>query len=282
VLRRIAACMLVLATACMEPSVALVSPDGETPSVDDIVVTSDGAVLIKEGGPAGDATIEAGPAPFTGYSGYTQGAGHMLYVDACSGGTVVTVTDGGAPVKDVTNIPIGFEFWIYHYPSATRFGAPSTINIAWNGQLTFGESPLSVLRPVRPWPDRSLSNPSPRNAFVPFWDSLTYAAGGQLCYLTIGTEPNRRFVVEWRNMTFAEAPDEGALLNFEAFLFESTGEIDTVYHSMLDATGSARTHRAEGSEALVGMQDSTKTHATATFNLAQYGTGTTYSYMPTP
>ena len=74
---------------------------------------------------------------------------------------------------------------------------------------------------------------------------------------------------------------QGARVRQHRDVFEGTGEIDTVYNSMVLASGWTN-NRDEGKLAAVGIQDSTGATATADFETAKYGTGKSYSYVPSP
>jgi hypothetical protein len=190
------------------------------------------------------------------------------YVDACAGGTSVTA-------ESMTNIPLPFDFTLYN-TNAT------SVNIARSGQITFGLTPLALTGSSVPLPTPN----APRPAFFPFWDAIgatTTDAEAQMCFQTFGAAPNRRFAIEWRNLDFLNAPggpNLGASLNFEVFLFEGTGEIDTVYGPMTgDGTSDGR---ESGALATVGLQDETGTVATSESGTEDYGSGDSWGYIPAP
>jgi hypothetical protein len=203
------------------------------------------------------------------YADYTLSFGNLGYMDACSGGTVVTG-------NSKTGIALPFDFTIYGVNT-------STVNIARNGQLTFGSTALTVSNSPIALPSTSAPHP----VLFTFWDALKYGTGGQMCYQTVGTAPGRQFLVEWQNMTFSAGAgattSPPASLDFEAYLYEGSGEIDTVYNTM---TGNSGTNgRENGATAQVGIQDSTGTISTSEFqdDLGDsYGSGNAYSYIPSP
>jgi hypothetical protein len=217
-----------------------------------------------------------------GYSNYASAFGPS-YVDACSGGTTVTTTSK-------SGIPLPFDFMLF------SSSALDTVNIAYNGQITFGSTHLTNHNPPIALP--STSSNVPRPVIFPFWDDLKYgaaapavnpsAAAGEMCYQTLGTAPSRQFVVEWRNMTFANAPGltPPCSLDFEVLLYEGTGEIDTVYNYMDGTTtGSAPSNgRETGTQATFGFQDSTGTLANqdATNDVGNYSSGTSNAYIGVP
>jgi hypothetical protein len=190
------------------------------------------------------------------------------YVDACSGGTSITTSPA-------TNIALPFDFTIYNTNT-------TSLNVAFNGQITFGTTALTTSSVPSALP--SAAAPAP--VFFPFWDDIgasTTDGSAQICYQTIGTAPNRQFVLEWSGLDFLNAPggpNLGANLDFEVFLFEGTSEIDTVYNAMTgDATSDGREN---GALATVGLQDETGTIATAEYQSQSFGTGFSWGYLPSP
>ena len=73
---------------------------------------------------------------------------------------------------------------------------------------------------------------------------------------TVGAAPNRQFVVEWSNMGVLNqnSADTGAVLTFEAVLYESTNYIQFLYQS-------AGGPDSDGSTATIGFQNSARTQA---------------------
>jgi hypothetical protein len=188
---------------------------------------------------------------------YTFSFGNLGYMDACTGGSSTT------NAKQTVTIP--FDFTLYSSNS-------TTVNFARNGQITIGST--AVTASTNPVNLPSTSAPHP--VIFPFWDNLVFGAGGKMCWQTIGTAPNRQL----RNMNFGNAPGNNppSSLDFEVYLYEGTGEIDTVYNTMNgDATSNGREN---GAKAYVGIQDNTGTVATGEFQTQDYGTGNSYSYVP--
>ena len=196
------------------------------------------------------------------FSNYTFSFGNAGYTDACSGGT--STTSNGQ-----VSVTLPFDFTLYGVNS-------TSIKLAKNGQIGVGATALTASNSAIALPSTSAPHP----IIFPFWDGLKYGSGGQMCYQTLGSAPNRQFVVEWRNMDFTSAPGTGSSLDFEAFLYEGTGEIDTVYNAMTGTGTSAG--RENGGKATVGIQDGTGTISTSEFQVEDYGSGNAYSYIPNP
>jgi hypothetical protein len=71
---------------------------------------------------------------------------------------------------------------------------------------------------------------------APYWDDLFATSKGHGIYTsTIGTAPNRQFVIEWRTQYF---PGTGTA-NFEAILNEATNAIAYVYGMLTNGPSSA-------------------------------------------
>jgi hypothetical protein len=193
----------------------------------------------------------------------------LAYVDVCAAGTKMTSSQA-------TGISMPFDFTLFGQTYDGGASSPATtVNFAVNGQVTLGSTPLTTSGNSVALPSASAPAPS----IWPFWDNLAFGTGGQMCYATVGSAPNRRFAIEWRNMTFANPPDMGASLDFEVLLYEGTSQIATVYHSMVAASGDA-SRRESGSLAFVGMQNETATVAVGALGQEKFGTGAMYLYVP--
>jgi hypothetical protein len=195
------------------------------------------------------------------FASYTFDFSNESYTDACSGGTAVTAASGSATMP--------FPFTLY---GSTN----STVKFNRLGQITFGSvsgtaSGTNVALP---------STTAPKPAIYAFWDSVTYGSGGKMCYKTIGSAPNRKFVLTWQHLKFSDLATSD--LNFSALLSEGTNQIDIAYGSMTGDGTAAGEDRAAGSGATVGVQNEAGSLATAEYNTPNYGTGNAYAYVPVP
>jgi hypothetical protein len=210
-----------------------------------------------------------------GFADYTFSFPNMGYTDVCSGGTAILGPDDevapGTPTSSTTAVALPFDFTLYNTNS-------STVNIGVNGQITLGDATPTASGTSVALPSAS----APQPAFFPFWDDLSFGSSGQICYQTLGTAPSRMFAIEWRGMTFAGGPGSSppSSLDFVTYLYEGTSEIDTYYNSMVGGAGSGG--RETGTTATVGMQDETGTVSTSEHDVADYGTGSGWSYIPNP
>ncbi len=155
----------------------------------------------------------SGPDPF----GYTyqdsRGDGGPTYewVDATDG-TPLSLADDAE-----TNVTLPFPF--------TFYGTTSTaIRVGNNGGLLFGVTDGNL------WAgNEDLSVATSDGLIVPFWDDIDDQTGN-VYYKTVGTAPNRRFVVEWFNR-----PHYNNIGNatFELILYEGTNNIKFQYRDVV-------------------------------------------------
>ncbi len=153
------------------------------------------------------------------------------YVDACAVGRA-EVFSGLDVNLNRTALPLTLPFPFSYYGTART--------VFWPGTGAWG-----VFAPTRPGTQvASLSdNDVVSSALVPFQvvadggESVWLrASGSRICSATVGTAPNRRFVVEWNDFTIGR--DYPAVhLTFEAVLHESTNAIDFLYRRLEPATG---------------------------------------------
>ena len=101
------------------------------------------------------------------------------------------------------------------------------------GTCPFGNAPL---------PDTE----RPNAAVYPFWDDLLVDASASIRTDTLGTAPNRRFVIEWRNVHFFL--DTTRRVDFNVVLHEN-GQIVTQYRNI------AADGREQGNSATIGIEN---------------------------
>ncbi len=119
----------------------------------------------------------------------------------------------------------------------------------------------------------------------PYWDDLATGTTGSVKTLVIGTAPNRIFVLQWfvtipRNTT--GVPNS----RFQAWLYETTGQIEFRYGTMGTATGTVSSGlTGVTSSKFSSITFSTNTTSVVTANDAQIpgslpANGTLYSFAP--
>ncbi|MEO0071203.1 MAG: T9SS type A sorting domain-containing protein [candidate division WOR-3 bacterium] len=122
-----------------------------------------------------------------------------------TGFSVVLVNDDDAHIW----VPIGFKFPF----SDTTY---QDCYVCTNGWLSLGSDPHTNA----PNPHRLPFDSLPNAGIYPWWDDLVLGSTGKVYYKTIGTQPNRQFVVIWSDVNRkGTAPED--LLTFEVILKEN-------------------------------------------------------------
>lgn len=134
-------------------------------------------------------------------------------------------------------LPFPFSFYGQSY---------STVYVSTNGVVSFTGASSSYLNSSIP------NTATPNGAVYAFWDDLYVDGLASIRTQTLGSEPNRQFVIEWRNVHFYG--DTSRRVRFEIVLNED-GSILTQYADI------AEDGREQGSSATVGMENAAGTDA---------------------
>ena len=150
------------------------------------------------------------------------------------GDTALTVPGNGDDQN--VNVTIPFPF--------TYYGQTSTdARICTNGWVELGQTAGTCS-----FSNGAIPSTARPNAVYPFWDDLVVDADASIRTATLGTAPNRRFVIEWRNVRFFSSPvDLTRRLTFNVVLHEN-GEILTQYKEIADDG------RERGDSATIGIE----------------------------
>ncbi|MEV1171492.1 S8 family serine peptidase [Nonomuraea sp. NPDC049784] len=163
--------------------------------------------------------------------GYTCRSGKQPYVEATDRQSLTNDDD-----VQTIDLPFAFPFYGKTYTSGT---------VSTNGFVAF--SPHWYAFPSNvPLPTTN----APNAGIYPYWDDLALDEKGGLYTATLGTAPNRTFVIEWRNARFY---DDNQWFSFETLLGED-GSIDFRYHGIA-------TSRAAGEGATIGIENGDGTDA---------------------
>ncbi len=124
-------------------------------------------------------------------------------------------SNGDYDIEDAPNIPIGFDF---KYAGQIY----NTVTISVDGAISFTASNIYGSN------DLASTDGNHINVVAPFWDDLKIfdVDGGVISYKTMGTAPNRVFVVEWKNI---RRYDHTGTMSFRLFLKETTNYIKFQY-----------------------------------------------------
>jgi hypothetical protein len=129
-------------------------------------------------------------------------------------GTVLPLR--GDDVTATVTLPFSFRLYGQSYTQA---------HVSTNGMLSFtAPSTLHV-------DSRIPSSAAPNAAAYPFWDNLTTRLSSSIRTATLGTSPNRRFVIEWRSMAFSSYQFAGARVTFEVILRQD-GQLQMLYQDI--------------------------------------------------
>lgn len=161
-----------------------------------------------------------------------------------AGGTLVAgsqADDAAVPIP----LPSGWTSSIYDQPV-------TSLSASTNGMLTAnGTASTTVTNAALP-ANVGGGNPT----LLPYWDDLIMttarSANAGIFVNTVGTAPNRQFVVEWRAQHFnGNVPETGITFNIAVVLNEGSSQIDYIY-----ATTGASVN-TNGSSATIGVQRTT-------------------------
>ncbi len=136
-----------------------------------------------------------------------------------------------------TTVTLPFAFTLYGQSYTTAF-------VGTDGFVSFLDPQPIPLDNSSVLPDPA----TPNAAIYPFWDDLVVDALSSVRTESLGTGANRRFVIEWRNVTTFF--DSSIRISFEVVLFKN-GNILTQYLAPF----------AQGGSAAIGLENATGTTA---------------------
>lgn len=185
--------------------------------------------------------------------GYSCGDGTATFTD----GTTLLPLSGDEAIMQV-NLPFSVPFY------------GQTLNSVWvdvNGVILASNQARAHADAAAAMPNRE----APNNLIAPYWADLEIDAGSGIYTATTGSVPNRRFVIEWRNV-FAHG-NPGQRFGFEAVLAES-GAITFAYKtSGIGAGAVVGIENQYGSAGVTYSSDEVSLNA---------GSGVTFAYPANP
>jgi hypothetical protein len=173
--------------------------------------------------------------------------------DMSMGATNVTFATTDDSASAITALPAGFTFPYFGDAMNTVTHYSVTTNGFMQLWPSAAGSPSTTTAPSTF--DYPLAS-SPAGQLAIFWDDLIVAAPSVVRTKEVGTAPNRRFVIEWNNVTiYLRAMQEQ--LRFQIKLSETSGTIEYHYCSMTSTDMASTRHF--GSSATVGLQNIPRT-----------------------
>jgi subtilisin family serine protease len=149
------------------------------------------------------------------------------------------------------------DYMLVNLPFSVTFDerAFTRVNITSNGFLDFGSNAGADLWVNGRIPDRR----EPNGIVAPYWDDFDPTTAGAVWYRTVGTAPNRRFVVAWVGLARWRTDEPGGDFTFEAIIEEGTNDIVFQYRDIADGdpdgdNGASATVGVESRSGWVGRQ----------------------------
>ena len=154
-------------------------------------------------------------------------------------------------------IPIGFPFPFYGI-------ARDSLYVDTNGEILLAPNRWAKPFPKSKWyKDGNFMNyysPLPGYSEMPaliavFWDDLCADEGsGDVLFQTMGTAPNRYFVIQWNNMRFVGGTGGSSTLCFQVILHEN-GDIIMQYQTVDNGQTGGSVPHVNGQSATIGIQN---------------------------
>lgn len=245
-----------LSVNCASPSgpvTATVAPGGQTVNLVDDGSGGDQAagdgLFTGQWTPPGSGTYTISlpwgdPVQVDVLSNYTFNAASSTYVNVS--GTNLNLADD--TVAQVTS-PFPIQF---------GGGSFSQMYVSSNGTISFTDPYVDYMNAPLPPPQAPpFVIPQANTLVVPWWQDLYPVKGSiqNVFWGVVGTAPNRKFVVEWRDVrTFLCNHDNTATVRFEAVFFENKSDVEFNYADT--SFGAACFDQDHGAIATVGMQES--------------------------
>ena len=186
---------------------------------------------------------------------YTCVASPYKWLDATTDGKSLTLSDDAS-----ASVALPFPF---SYDGASV----SEVQVSSNGFLRLGKGLATEFVNV------GIPAATQPNGFVAaFWDDLSPQLGGSIYYTTVGTAPNRQFVVAWVGVPRYSV--SGSAVTFEIVLDEASGAITIQY---LDTLVGSATYD-NGASATAGVENTNGSEGTQiSYNTAKLQSLTAYS-----
>ncbi len=134
------------------------------------------------------------------------------FTDISATGTPVGLTSDDD--YELVTMPFTFYYWGI---------SANTMSVSWNGGIEFGATSASYISFI----NDDLTQGGNDNYIAPLWDDMDDEPNSKVVYETIGTAPNRIFIVQWDSLSnYYHSPSLGT---WQVQLHESTGRIYFFY-----------------------------------------------------
>ena len=179
-----------------------------------------------------------------GGTGYAfDDSGSIAWTDISGTGTISAVTDDDDNYE--SDVPIGFTF---------NFGGTdyTILEVTTNGVLSLDQEGNDEYD-KEPLPTTEWAGP----ALFSWWDDLDPGECGDMYYETVGSAPNRAFIVQWNDVCHNDCEDclPGEGITIEVALCEGTNNIVYQYLDTFFGNGNTDLSDAnDGGSAAVGLQ----------------------------
>ncbi len=174
--------------------------------------------------------------------------------------------DGEDNDDSVSRMPLPFKFTLF----TRTFPERSPVNVTSNGWISLTPSvPSTTEWENGPLPGRTVRRPRgsigrmPGNLIAPFFDDLILERADSGVYSrVVGSVPNRRLIIEWRNLSrivgitedYEAIVDPKIRLTFQAVLYEGSNDIAFHYRTLQGAM-------ARGDSSTIGLQNANRDRA---------------------
>ena len=200
------------------------------------VLPANGEDLLVRLDTASEYATTEHPFPFKAYEGGAAGQQNYLAVpceyDWIDGTLGIRCDLKWGPNPDAfTDLPLPFPFTFYGQPY-------EYLRVTEDGITTFSSGYKGYL-PLWGYNQNIFPGPGNPDAVVaPYAGGINRQGGGGVYYRTVGTSPNRKFIVEWNRVSHASNyPSNEGDVTFQMVLLESTNEIVFQYKDVIYQEG---------------------------------------------
>ncbi len=189
-------------------------------------------------------------------------------------GNLAGVASGCDDCTETVALPFTFNFFGTDYTSVV---------ISSNGNLQFGNSPSTAYLN-----DAIPGAAVPNNAVYPLWDDYNPGEQGDIYFVEDGVAPNRRFIVEWNNVTQYTAGNTLPTTSetFQAILHEGSNNVEFRYGSItpviMTGTGQGTGQDASGGDRTIGIENADGSLAYSTPSASHSGEGQLVTFVAPP